>query len=275
MSRSFKVALVQLNSSNRLDDNLALASQSVETAASRGADLVMTPENTVFMDHRSKKLLANIADESGTEALQTFQALAERHRIWLLVGSIAIRVAADKAANRSFLIGPDGAIKARYDKIHMFDVDLPGGESYRESKVYRAGAAAALADTPWGRLGLTVCYDLRFPYLYRLLAERGAHFIAVPSAFTKQTGDAHWHILLRARAIETGSYIFAPAQTGEHVAGRQTFGHSLIVDPWGHVLADAEEAPNVIVAEINPDAVDDARKRIPSLMHTREVKVES
>jgi predicted amidohydrolase len=181
---------------------------------------------------------------------------------------MAIRVA-DGVANRSFLIGPDGAIIARYDKIHMFDVDLPGGESYRESALYRAGSAAAVADLPWARVGLTVCYDVRFPSLYRQLAQAGAALIAIPAAFTKTTGEAHWHVLVRARAIETGSYVIAAAQGGHHADGRDTYGHSLIVDPWGAVLAEGGTNPGIIVADIDPEASAAARRRIPALSSDR------
>jgi len=180
-----------------------------------------------------------------------------------------VRVAEDKAANRSILLDPAGRIAARYDKIHMFDVNVPDGQSYRESRAFRPGDVAVLADLPWGRLGLTVCYDLRFPYLYRALAQAGASFLSVPSAFTKLTGEAHWHVLLRARAIETGCFVFAPAQCGTHAEGRQTYGHSLIVAPWGEVLADGGEAPGVVLAEIDPARVDTARSMVPALRHDR------
>jgi predicted amidohydrolase len=189
------------------------------------------------------------------------------------IGSLAIRISPDRAANRSFLIDPKGDILARYDKIHMFDVDLAGGESYRESRNYRPGELAVLADLPWGRLGLTVCYDLRFPALYRALAEAGATMLAIPSAFTKQTGEAHWHVLIRSRAIENGCFVFAAAQGGRHENGRDTFGHSLIVDPWGRTIAEGGTEPGVIVAEINPAEVVNARARIPSLQHGRRFEI--
>ena len=189
-----------------------------------------------------------------------------------MIGSMAIKVQA-KIANRCFLIAPDGRIAAQYDKIHMFDVDLPGGEQYRESRSYVAGAHAVAANTPWGQMGLSICYDVRFPDLYRKLAQAGALMLCVPSAFTAVTGKAHWHILLRSRAIENGAYVFAPAQTGSHVSAkgvsRDTYGHSLIVDPWGEIIADAGAAVGVIVAEIDPALVVKARSRIPSLGHDR------
>ena len=186
---------------------------------------------------------------------------------------MAIKPSPDKAANRSFLIDPKGAIVARYDKIHMFDVDLAGGESYRESRNYRAGDLAVVTDLPWGRLGLTICYDMRFPALYRALAESGASFLAVPSAFTRQTGESHWHVLLRARAIETGCYIFAAAQGGRHENKRETFGHSLVVDPWGRIVAEGDTEPGVIFADIDPAAVATARGKVPSLQHGRRFEM--
>ena len=197
-------------------------------------------------------------------------ALAKDLGIWLSVGSLAIKVAADKVANRSFLMGPDGRIHARYDKIHMFDVELPNGETYEESRNYRPGGEAVVADTPFGRLGLTICYDLRFPHLYRALAKAGASYLTVPSAFTQVTGEAHWHVLLRARAIETGCFVFAAAQSGTHENGRKTFGHSLIVGPWGEVLADGGTQTGVVTADIDPARVSEARGRIPALQHDRD-----
>ena len=177
------------------------------------------------------------------------------------------------AVNRSFLIDPQGEIAARYDKIHMFDVDLAGGESYRESRSYRAGELAVGADLPWGRLGLTICYDLRFPALYRALAEAGASFLAIPSAFTRQTGEAHWHVLMRARAIENGCFVFAAAQGGKHENGRETFGHSLVVDPWGRVLAEGGEEPGVVMAEIDAGRRRDGARPHPSLQHGRRFEI--
>ena len=193
--------------------------------------------------------------------------------IYIHIGSLAIKLSADRAVNRSFLIDPKGEIAARYDKIHMFDVDLADGESYRESRNYRPGESAVLADLPWGRLGLTICYDLRFPALYRALAEAGATMLAIPSAFTKQTGEAHWHVLMRARAIENGCFVFAAAQGGKHENGRETYGHSLIVDPWGRIIAEGGTEPGVVMAEIDPAEVTNARARIPSLQHGRRFEI--
>ena len=197
--------------------------------------------------------------------------------MWLLIGSLAIDLSREpgeiegerRLANRSYLIDPNGAIVARYDKVHMFDVDLAGGESYRESNAFRPGGQSVLAETPWGILGMTVCYDLRFPHLYRALAQAGADFLAIPSAFTVPTGKAHWHVLMRARAIENGCYVFAPAQWGEHAEGRRTYGHSLIVDPWGEIVADGGEGVGIISARIDAAAIAKARRMVPSLKHDR------
>lgn len=242
-------------------------------AAEGGADYVLTPENTNLLELSTKKLFANTAREDGNPALERLTGLAGELGLWLHIGSIAIKLSDEKVANRSYLISPDGKIVAHYDKIHMFDVDLPGGESYRESKNYQPGNKAVLADLPWGRLGFSTCYDLRFPALYRTLARAGADFITVPSAFTKTTGEVHWHILLCARAIETGCYIFASAQGGLHEVGRETYGHSLIVAPWGEVVAEAGVDPAVIYADVDKERVAEARARIPSLRHDRPFEV--
>jgi predicted amidohydrolase len=228
---------------------------------------------TNIMEIKRDKLFATITDEEHDPALAALREAARKLSIYVHVGSLAVRVSPDKAANRSFLIDRRGDVVARYDKIHMFDVDLANGESYRESRSYRPGELAVLADLPWGRLGLTVCYDLRFPALYRALAEAGASFLAIPAAFTKQTGEAHWHVLMRARAIENGCFVFAAAQGGRHENGRETFGHSLVVDPWGEVIAECGSEPGVIVAEIDPARVPAARARIPSLLNGRRFEV--
>lgn len=268
----FTAACVQMRSGREVAPNIEVAATLIGDAADRGADFVATPETTSLTELDRGALFEKTVSEDDDAALKRFRTLAAERGIWLLIGSLLIKAAPDKIANRSFLIGPDGAVTARYDKIHMFDVDLPGGESYRESRNYRAGDEAVTADLPWGRLGLTICYDLRFPYLYRTLAHAGAAFLTVPSAFTRQTGEAHWHVLLRARAIETGAFVIAPAQGGRHETGRDTYGHSLIVSPWGDVLAEGGTEPGVIVAEIDPALVNDARRRIPSLQHDRAVQ---
>jgi predicted amidohydrolase len=206
-------------------------------------------------------------------SLAEFRGLARALSLYVHVGSLAIKVSPDKAANRSFLIDPKGEIAARYDKIHMFDVDLGNGESYRESRSYRPGELAVLADLPWARLGLTICYDLRFPALYRALAEAGASILAIPSAFTRVTGEAHWHALIRARAIENGSYVLAAAQGGLHENGRETYGHSVVVDPWGRVVAEGGVEPGVVMADIDLSETAKARAKIPSLQHGRRFEV--
>lgn len=265
----FRAALVQMRSGRTIASNLDAAEAAIRRAAKGGAHYVQTPENTTLLELSTKKLFAAVEPEEGNTATARFTGLAAELGLWLHVGSMAVRLSDEKVANRAMLITPEGEIAARYDKIHMFDVDLPNGETYRESKNYEPGREAVLADLPWGRLGLTICYDLRFPALYRSLAHAGADFIAAPSAFTKVTGEAHWHVLLRARAIETGCYIFAAAQGGMHEAGRATYGHSLIVSPWGEVIAEAGSDPAVIFADIDPASVAAARARIPSLQHDR------
>ena len=225
------------------------------------------------MDIRRDRLLATVVPEEIDAGLARLRELARKLGIWLHVGSLAIKVSPDRAANRSFLIEPTGEIAARYDKIHMFDVDLAGGESYRESNSFRPGESAIAGDLPWGRLGMTICYDLRFPSLYRALAEAGASFIAIPAAFTRQTGEAHWHVLIRARAIENGCYVFAAAQGGLHENGRSTFGHSLVVDPWGRIIAEGGTEPGVVMAKVDPAEVAAARGRVPSLQHGRRFEI--
>ena len=265
MGSPFNLALVQTNSGNQVAPNVTIVSEMIREARSGGADLVMLPETVSLMETRSKLVFEQVRSQDEDEALKAFSGLADELGIWLHTGSLPIRLSDTKIANRSFLLDPSGAIKATYDKIHMFDVDLPGGETYRESKNYQPGERAVLADLPWGKLGLTICYDLRFPHLYRHLGQAGADFLCVPAAFTKVTGEAHWHILLRARAIETGCFVFAPAQTGTHAGERKTFGHALIVNPWGEVLADAGLEPGVILAKIDGAEVAKARAKIPAL----------
>ena len=222
---TFRVGLIQMRTGRVPAANLDAAAKLIGEAKERGADYVLTPEMTNIMEASRDKLFATIVAEDNDTSLATFRELARKLAIHIHVGSLAIKVSPDKAANRSFLIDPRGEIVARYDKIHMFDVDLADGESYRESRNYRSGELAVLHDLPWGLLGLTVCYDLRFPALYRALAEAGASFLSIPSAFTRQTGEAHWHVLNRARAIENGAFVFAAAQCGKHENGRETFGH--------------------------------------------------
>ncbi len=270
MSKSFKAACVQMNSAAEIAPNLESASALIRAAARAGAQLVMTPENTTLIEPNRGRALAKTPPEDAHPGVPHFAALAKELGIWLLIGSMPVRADDKRIANRSFLFDPNGAVAARYDKIHMFDVDLPNGETYRESNGVRPGEQAVVAATPWGGLGLTICYDVRFGYLHRALAHAGAAMLTVPAAFTVPTGQAHWHVLLRARAIETGCYVFAPAQTGEHAEGRLTYGHSLIVSPWGEVLADAGDKPGFIVADVDLEQVQKARAMVPALRHDRE-----
>jgi len=267
---TFKAACVQLNSGNDMAANLRAAGDGVRTAAQQGAQLIMLPEYAALLDGSGRVMRENSYPEGGHPALPAFQALARETRAWLLIGSLTVNFDDQRMANRSYLLSADGAIVARYDKIHMFDVTLPGGKVIRKSSAYHAGDRAVVAPTPWGPLGMTVCYDLRFPYLYRTLAKTGAVFLAVPSSFQRETGGAHWHALLRARAIENLSYVFAPAMCGDHPGNRMTYGHSLIIDPWGRILAELGDEPGVAIADINAEEVARVRGMLPSLEHDRE-----
>jgi predicted amidohydrolase len=270
---TFRVGLVQMCSGRDVERNLRDAGELIREAVSQGAQYVQTPEVTTLIETERARLFAAVRPEEGNTALSYFRALASELGIWLHVGSMAVLLGNGKIANRAFLMSPQGRIEARFDKIHMFDIDLPGGESYRESKNYQAGDLAVLSELPWGTLGITVCYDLRFPQLYRALAKAGADFFAIPSAFTRPTGEAHWHVLLRARAIENGCFVFAAAQAGRHETGRETYGHSLIVAPWGEILAEGGVHPSVIIADVALSEVREARRRIPSLQHDRPFQV--
>jgi predicted amidohydrolase len=270
---TFKVGLIQMRSGLEPERNLAAAVAAIDEAKRAGADYVLTPEVTNILALKRDHLFAKIVTEEKDPTLAALREVARKHEIYVHIGSLAIKASPDKAWNRSFLIDRKGDVIARYDKIHMFDVDLAGGESYRESTNYRPGDLAVVADLPWGRLGMTVCYDLRFPSLYRALAEAGASYLAIPSAFTRQTGEAHWHVLQRARAIENGCFVFAAAQGGTHENGRDTFGHSLIVDPWGRILAEGGTEPGVVIAEIDPAEVAKARGRVPSLNNGRRFEL--
>lgn len=270
MAARFNLACIQMTATDDVAGNIAQASAFIRQAHAAGAQLISTPENTGIMAAKGEDTLAAGKPESEHPALAAYRALAAELKTWLHIGSIGCAVPGEnRIANRGFMLTPEGQIAASYDKIHMFDVDLPSGESYRESKRFRPGAEVKLVDLPWGRLGLTICYDMRFPYLYRTLAHAGAELIAVPSAFTRPTGKAHWHVLLRARAIECGAFIFAAAQCGEHPGNRKTYGHSLIVAPWGEVLADGGEEPGFVMAEIDMAEVAKARSQVPSLNHDR------
>jgi deaminated glutathione amidase len=277
MSDDFTAACIQFTSARDYDPNIRVVSDLVRRARDGGADFVLTPENTGLTEPVGKLRREKARDEANHPGLAALRNAARETGVWLLIGSLAIDLSREpgapegerRLANRSYLVDPGGGIVVRYDKVHMFDVDLAGGESYRESNAFRPGERTVLAETPWGILGLTVCYDLRFPHLYRTLAQAGADFLAIPSAFTVPTGRAHWHVLMRARAIENGCFVFAPAQWGEHAEGRRTYGHSLIVDPWGEVLADAGEGVGIASARIDPAAIAKARRMVPSLQHDR------
>jgi predicted amidohydrolase len=277
MSMTFTAACVQFTAGPDPEPNLRAVCDLIRRARDAGADFVMTPEASNFIETGRRR-----HEKARSEANDPFLAgmcdLARETRTWLLIGSLVIDSAGEpgaapgetRLANRSFLVDAAGAIVARYDKIHMFDIDLPGGESYRESNAYRPGLSTVVAETPWGRLGMSVCYDVRFPQLYRALALAGADFLSVPSVFTVPTGTAHWHVLLRARAIENGCFVFAPAQWGEHTAGRRSYGHAVIVDPWGEVLADGGEGVGIATAQIDVARIAEVRRMVPSLQHDRE-----
>ncbi|WP_346296290.1 carbon-nitrogen hydrolase family protein [Rhodopseudomonas sp. P1] len=269
----FNAALVQMRSGLTPEPNLEQGIRLIREAVKAGADYVLTPEVSNMMQLNREALFAQLAEQDDDLSLKAYRELARELNIHLHIGSLALRASPERAVNRSFLIGPDGTILASYDKIHMFDIDLGNGESYRESANYQPGETAVISDLPWGRIGLTICYDVRFPALYRALAESGASFLAVPAAFTKPTGEAHWHVLLRARAIENGCFVFAAAQGGLHENKRETFGHSLIIDPWGKVLAEGGIEPGFIMARIDPAEVTKARGKIPSLQHGRRFTV--
>jgi len=267
-----RVALFQSRTGIDPAANAQALVAAIEQASAGGAELLFTPEMSGLLDRDSKRAFESLRSEEQDPVLASCRDAASRAGLWLHLGSLAVRTEDDKLANRGFLIDPSGAIRARYDKIHLFDVDLPTGESWRESTVYRAGkGAVVVTGTPVGQLGLTICYDLRFPDLFSRLAEAGAQTIAVPAAFTVPTGRAHWEVLLRARAIESATFIVAAAQSGRHPDGRETYGHSLVVGPWGEVLLDMGEDIGVGFAEIELGMVDDVRQRIPSLTHRRPI----
>ncbi len=270
MSEAFKLACIQVNASDNLADNLDNAENLARRVQADGADFICFPECVSMMAYGRDAVHRNAYEETEHPALERFCTIAKELKRWFLVGSLSVKIEPERVANRSYLIDAAGNVVTFYDKIHMFDVELENGETYRESETYRAGNDAVLAETPWGRLGMTVCYDLRFPHIYRDLARQGAMMMSVPSAFTRPTGEAHWEVLLRARAIECGAYIFAPAQCGIHAGDRKTYGHSLIIDPWGRVLADGGEEPGYIMADITPGYVDEVRRSLPSLQHDRD-----
>jgi deaminated glutathione amidase len=267
-----RIALFQSTTGIDPDANAARLEQAIAEAAAGGAEMLFTPEMSGLLDRDSARAAKNLRPEGEDRVLERCREAARQHRIWVHLGSLAVLVDDGKVANRGFIIDREGKVRARYDKIHLFDVDLPTGESWRESNVYSPGKAVVLVNgTPIGKLGLTICYDLRFPGLFARLAEADADVIAVPAAFTVPTGKAHWHILLRARAIEAGLFVVAAAQVGRHEDGRQTFGHSIVVDPWGEVLLDMGEKPGVAFADIDLKRISDVRGRIPALNHRRPI----
>jgi predicted amidohydrolase len=268
--KKFVAGLIQVNARNEMAPNIAFIEEQTRKARAAGADFVMTPENATLLGANREDTLSKMVAEESHPGLAAARALAREHGIWFLIGSLHIKVEAERCANRSYLIDPQGTVVAWYDKVHMFDAELPGGESYRESAVFKPGDRAVVARTPWGGLGMSICYDLRFAHFHRALAKAGATMLSVPASFTVPTGTAHWHVLLRARAIETGCFVFAPAQVGTHAGGRRTYGHSVVIGPWGEVLADAGgDEPGFITAEIDLAKVDEARKALPSLQHDR------
>jgi predicted amidohydrolase len=267
-----RIALFQSNTGIDPEANSAALVDAVRSAAEGGAEILFTPEMSGLLDRDSERAAKNLRREENDMVLAAAQEAARRNHIWLSIGSFGVLSETGKVANRAFVIDREGVIRARYDKIHLFDVDLPTGESWRESNVYSPGQGAVLVNgTPVGKLGLTICYDLRFPMLFARLAESDADVISVPAAFTVPTGRAHWHVLLRARAIEAGLFVVAAAQVGRHEDGRQTFGHSLVVDPWGEILLDMGEEPGVGFADVDLKRIPEVRSRIPALNHRRPI----
>ncbi|WP_417455511.1 carbon-nitrogen hydrolase family protein [Kiloniella sp.] len=269
----FKAACVQLTADR--DDSVTLgpACDLIRQAHALGADYIQTPECTTMMEPNKKLTLEKALPESDHPSVKAFSALAAELGVWLHIGSLIVGTEESRAANRAFLFSPQGDIAARYDKIHMFDVVIPDGQSYRESATFRPGDQAVVAKLPWAELGMAICYDVRFPYLFRAQAKKGATILTAPAAFTKFTGEAHWHTLLKARAIENGCFVIAAGQCGIHSEGRETYGHSLIIAPWGEVLADGGDQPGIIVADIDLDRVKQARDMVPSIDHDRDFTI--
>jgi predicted amidohydrolase len=266
-----RVGLVQLRSSTDPAENLVAAEKAIREAAAQGAQLIVTPEATNILQRDDEALVKAVVPGKDDPAVPRLTALANELKVWLLVGSLMVKAEDGRVANRSHVFTPDGGVAATYDKIHLFDVQLGSGEAYKESKRVRPGESAVVVKTPWGGLGLTVCYDLRFAHLYRALAKAGAKMIAVPAAFTKPTGEAHWEVLLRARAIETGSFVLAAGQGGKHADGRTTWGHSTVVGPWGEIVGKLDhDEPGVLIVDLDLAQVDVARGKIPALTHDRE-----
>lgn len=274
MSEKVKVALIQLTAGPDIAENIVAAEALIREAAAKGAQFILTPENTCHIRRPATEKLKTAKAMEGHPVIARFADLASELGVWIMAGSISVLLPEQKILNRSVLIDANGDIVAYYDKIHLFDVDLPTGEVHRESTVVKPGEKAVIADTPWGKVGMTICYDLRFASLFRALSQAGAGILTVPAAFTVPTGKAHWHTLLRARAIENGAFVLAPAQVGTHEGGRETYGHSLIIDPWGTILAEGDgEHPGIIIAELDMGAVKVARESIPALQHDREYSI--
>lgn len=274
MSEKLKVALIQLTAGPDIVENIIAAETLIREAAAQGAQFILTPENTCHIRRPATEKLKSAKAMEGHPVVTRFADLAKELGVWIMAGSISVLLPEEKILNRSILIDAHGNIVANYDKIHLFDVDLPTGEVHRESAVVKPGEKAVVADTPWGKVGMTICYDLRFASLFRTLSKAGASILTVPAAFTVPTGKAHWHTLLRARAIENGAFVLAPAQVGTHEGGRETYGHSLIIDPWGTILAEGDgENIGIIMAELDLDAVKTAREAIPALLHDREYSI--
>jgi predicted amidohydrolase len=270
MNNKLLAACIQTNAAPDIETNLERVAPMIRNARERGAAFIALPENVSLIVKGREKLFAAARPEGEHPAVAFFGKIARETGAWILAGSLPIACGHERLANRSYLFNPQGEIAARYDKIHMFDADVGENESYKESANYRGGNAAVVATTPWGKIGLTICYDVRFPHLYRTLAKAGAAIITVPAAFTVPTGKLHWHVLLRARAIETGCFILAPAQCGTHDGGRQTYGHSLIIAPSGEIIAEAGDGPGIIMAELDLAKSAEARRMLPSLQHDCE-----
>ena len=264
-----RIACLQTNSGNDYSVNLATLAEMTREAVAGGAKIVFSAEYALMMDGSGRSMREHAQDAAGEPALSALKALSRELKVWQLVGSLTLMSDDGRMFNRSVLISDAGQVIAAYDKIHMFDATLPSGTVIKESSAYRPGERAVTAETPWGRLGMTVCYDLRFPQLYRALARSGATMLAIPSSFQRETGKAHWHVLLRARAIENACFVIAPALCGDHPGKRMTYGHSLVIDPWGEVLADGGESPGVVYADLDLEQVGKVRDMLPSLAHDR------
>jgi deaminated glutathione amidase len=273
MPDSLRVACLQLNPGDDVQANVRAALALAHDAVAAGSQFILLPEYAAALHGSGQVMLRTAQDEATHPMLLELRRFAGETGTWILIGSLTVPVDGDRIANRSVLVSDAGDVVARYDKIHMFDATLPTGRTIRESSLYRPGSEAVVAETPWGRLGLSICYDLRFPYLYRALASAGAAFLAVPSAFAASTGPLHWHTLVRARAIENGCYVFAPATCGRHPGEHATYGHSLIVDPLGKVLADGGEAPGICYADVDLGEPDRVRQMIPSLANSRSFEL--